>query len=211
MSQDCPRSCLLGREEVAVSSGPWARQRTQNRLPWYPSRGRLGGSSREGFSPVSTGPQGALSPLTTRMGQRSRTRAEAHGRDVQQEDGAWEALSSQSLGLLATTQDAARPSPSAGPFSPGVRAQSRCLPQGLPRVLSNPAGLHDGCADPHHLSALLGWDKRLLLAGSPGFSLKLLWPISPPLWFSAPFLTSLLLHVPQAIAGLLPIAKMADP
>lgn len=182
MSQDCPRSCLLGREEVAVSSGPWARQRTQNRLPWYPSRGRLGGSSREGFSPVSTGPQGALSPLTTRMGQRSRTRAEAHGRDVQQEDGAWEALSSQSLGLLATTQDAARPSPSAGPFSAGVRAQSRCLPQGLPPCSVEPCGTPRWlCRPPPPL-------------GPPGLG-----QASPPGWFSWVQLEAALAHLSSSL------------
>ena len=41
---------------------------------------------------VSTGPQEALSPLTTRLDQRSRTMAVADER----EDGAWEALTSQS-------------------------------------------------------------------------------------------------------------------
>lgn len=68
---------------------------------------------RVGVSGVSTGPQGAPSPLTTRAGQRSRTRAVANEKDVQWEDGAGKTLSPQFPELSCQLSE-----PQSGPHHP---------------------------------------------------------------------------------------------
>lgn len=71
--EGCPNSGPLGREEVAVHSGPGARKRKLYQLPWD-----LAESGRTALHRPTRSP----SPLTTRMGPRARTTAAADKREV---------------------------------------------------------------------------------------------------------------------------------
>lgn len=106
---------ILGQEEEMESAAM---------VSWQ-SRAR--GFPREGVSPVSTGPQGAPSPLMTRMSQRSRTRAVLMKRMSNGKTGQGSVESSVPRAFLPSQALTI-----CGPFSPGVRAQSRYLPQGWP-------------------------------------------------------------------------------